>query len=916
MDKTESKSNGYGREKPQKMNLRYKHLSTQACYTAGDMEQFAQQVKRISSPTSANSQLEPMLAEYVRHGGPTPPDLSRTFDALSSDVKKGILVQFQGGRLVTFLPFSKQNYKNPWGSNIRHSERWRSVEDVLRYSSERRGYKFSRRRIHADPNSWVGNGPLIRYGYPVHEGDTNVACLKHMFEELGKNRDIPDISFFLNRRDFPLMRKDRCYPYPQMTNTPSKLPKNPLPILSMCRHVDYMDIPCVTHDLWKTIAHLEYGKSEFKCVYSKRESFSYDDLSADETPLLEKTPRAVFRGASTGQGVTVDTNVRLKLASMNSKLLDVGITTWNLRPRMTPEGLDTIRLEDLDFVEYDEDGLPVNAEFLTPKQQAGYRYIINAEGHVCAFRLSYELSSGSVVLLVESDYKLWFSHLLVPGVHYVPVKADMSDLISQIEWCENHLDEAQQIANNAREFYKEHLTKEGVFDHLSSLMNQMIPIYHRFRYNSCTVQQLLGKIQRSYFKKQLQARTFSDQSWFLEKSVSFTDGSRIESQNLFPMRESQDIYVSKSSTIRKMVPIAELDETEPANRHCIKIKYSIPEKRRELEHEAFVRIALERALTDRPDLKSHLVPFVGVLRSSDGIEASLWEYVEGCTLHQWLTSADFDLVEFVDILCQICGVLHGLQEACAFSHADLYPYNILLTKGEKQTRRYPTRRGCIVSSGTYHVRLIDYGKSQLMVQGKKRYCMHGTVRPFYFSRVLDVITLVVTCIGHKLSTRVDGGTLGFLFKMSSFFSGSVYCPTHFQTVSGLKSFVRDARKYTEMLYSEKGELESKSPFDFIDHLEVSRKLIHDRKIQTGPYVPCFLYKTEELESFDEMKKVLVRISEYVRVHGDSIDSLTQCRINTFKKLGGVIVQANILRKIYSKEDERVQKFLVDLKKLP
>ncbi len=32
-------------------------------------------------------------------------------------------------------------------------------------------------------------------------------------------------------------------------------------------------------------------------------------------------------------------------------------------------------------------------------------------------------------------WKMWFSHLLKPYIHYVPVKSDLSDLIEKIQWC-------------------------------------------------------------------------------------------------------------------------------------------------------------------------------------------------------------------------------------------------------------------------------------------------------------------------------------------------------------------------------------------------------------------------------------------------------------------------------------------------
>ena len=42
--------------------------------------------------------------------------------------------------------------------------------------------------------------------------------------------------------------------------------------------------------------------------------------------------------------------------------------------------------------------------------------------------------------------------LLVPYVHYVPLRDNMSDLMEQIEYCEARLEVCATIAKNAREY--------------------------------------------------------------------------------------------------------------------------------------------------------------------------------------------------------------------------------------------------------------------------------------------------------------------------------------------------------------------------------------------------------------------------------------------------------------------------------
>jgi hypothetical protein len=84
-----------------------------------------------------------------------------------------------------------------------------------------------------------------------------------------------------------------------------------------------------------------------------------------------------------------------------------------------------------------------------------------------------ELSSRSVILLVDSEYKLWYSHLLEPFIHYIPIHSDLSNLIETLKWCKTEEGDAkcQEIATNAYNFYKENLeTADLILDNLQSIL--------------------------------------------------------------------------------------------------------------------------------------------------------------------------------------------------------------------------------------------------------------------------------------------------------------------------------------------------------------------------------------------------------------------------------------------------------------
>ena len=59
---------------------------------------------------------------------------------------------------------------------------------------------------------------------------------------------------------------------------------------------------------------------------------------------------------------------------------------------------------------------------------------------------AWKLLAGSCILRVDSPRRQWYHERLKPWVHLVPIRADLSDLGEQLDWCNNHLHECKAIA--------------------------------------------------------------------------------------------------------------------------------------------------------------------------------------------------------------------------------------------------------------------------------------------------------------------------------------------------------------------------------------------------------------------------------------------------------------------------------------
>lgn len=65
---------------------------------------------------------------------------------------------------------------------------------------------------------------------------------------------------------------------------------------------------------------------------------------------------------------------------------------------------------------------------------AQYKYQVNVDGTVAAYRFPYLMLGNSVVMKQDSSYYEHFYTHLRPGRHYLQLKRDLSDLIEKIQW--------------------------------------------------------------------------------------------------------------------------------------------------------------------------------------------------------------------------------------------------------------------------------------------------------------------------------------------------------------------------------------------------------------------------------------------------------------------------------------------------
>jgi hypothetical protein len=114
-----------------------------------------------------------------------------------------------------------------------------------------------------------------------------------------------------------------------------------------------------------------------------------------------------------------------------------------------------------------------------------YKYQINIDGTVAAYRFPYLLAGDALVFKQNSKYYEHFYKQLEPGEHYIPFKSDLSDLVDRIHWAKDNDAEAQRIARTGQKFAQENLMPQDVFCYHAVLFKVSInytPFYVAFSY--------------------------------------------------------------------------------------------------------------------------------------------------------------------------------------------------------------------------------------------------------------------------------------------------------------------------------------------------------------------------------------------------------------------------------------------------
>jgi hypothetical protein len=166
----------------------------------------------------------------------------------------------------------------------------------------------------------------------------------------------------------------------------------------------------------------------------------------NDVPWKQRRDVAFWRGTTTGHpldrtiGWRALPRIKLcELAAQHGDLFDVGIS--GVSQMNDPAVKSAIH----------ESG--VMRPFVPAAEFNRYRYQIDIDGNTNSWPGLYQrLLTGSPVLKIASPsgHRQWYYHRLRPWINFIPVAADMSDLVDKLSWLREHDDEARAIGEQGQ----------------------------------------------------------------------------------------------------------------------------------------------------------------------------------------------------------------------------------------------------------------------------------------------------------------------------------------------------------------------------------------------------------------------------------------------------------------------------------
>lgn len=282
--------------------------------------------------------------------------------------------------------------------------------------------KFENSRSSSVCNYIIKNNEIYRKCYGQYVGFK--MFVDNMLISIRNKVILPDLEFFFNLGDWPLVQVASSEKFP---------------IFSWCGSKNTLDIVVPTYELTESTVNMMY-----------RTSIDVFSVQKEKWKWNEKKSKGFFKGRDSRRE-------RLELVTLAKKypdLLNCTITNFFFfKDEISIYGPKTEHIPFTDFFQY--------------------KYQINIDGTVAAYRFPYLLASNSVVLKQDSNYYEHFYNKLEPYKHFIPFSHDPKfNLINKIIWLRQNDNESRKISRYARQFVLDNLAPNSIYCYYITLLEK------------------------------------------------------------------------------------------------------------------------------------------------------------------------------------------------------------------------------------------------------------------------------------------------------------------------------------------------------------------------------------------------------------------------------------------------------------
>ncbi len=401
--------------------------------------------------------------EYEK--GLTKKDLEKTLRFIFDVYREVLYIRIRQNGIEFAYHIYNKDFKNRWSQYIKMKNQMTPQEFLKKKNENLQGERSNL----LPQDEWTGNNCVISLEDWKDSGNP-IEYVKEYYEMIMKTiqhyKNVPDCDILINRKDFQYLDSDRLrYAYRHLFPENVKIPDCPSRFWiigsgSSTHH--NKDVPLPNPNEW-TDLHSPIQKIDWK----------------------EKEDKIIFRGTSTGCGLTEETNPRLRLSqiaylSQNPSIYNIGLSKFIKRVKVNnfiANYIDTKKYQHL------------IKDFVLPQDQMKSKYMLNIEGNAAAYRYPGLFRMNSVVIQVESNYYLWFEPLLQDEKNYLLLKKEVyhkeGDSIDEstekvLSFFEEKMKKdtkMKKIAEAGQTFYQKHLQEENIFQYYFSFMKKINSYY-------------------------------------------------------------------------------------------------------------------------------------------------------------------------------------------------------------------------------------------------------------------------------------------------------------------------------------------------------------------------------------------------------------------------------------------------------